>query len=96
MVAARVLPGYVARGHDRELGTAVAEAAGGRSGMLVLVGSSSTGKTRACWEAVQPLAGHGWTQWHPFDPTRAEAALADLERVVLRRPWQRETVSVAA
>ncbi|MER7773018.1 hypothetical protein [Kitasatospora sp. NPDC096140] len=75
------LPGYVPRAHDRELGTEVAEAAGGRSRMVVLVGSSSTGKTRACWEAVRPLAEDGWTLWHPFDPTRAEAALADLERV---------------
>ena len=49
--------------------------------MVVLVGSSSTGKTRACWEAVQPLADQGWRLWHPFDPTRAEAALADLVRV---------------
>ena len=53
----------------------------GRSRMAVLVGSSSTGKTRACWEAVQPLAEAGWRLWHPFDPTRAEAALADLARV---------------
>ncbi|MGW1768926.1 hypothetical protein ACWCQL_33395 [Streptomyces sp. NPDC002073] len=49
--------------------------------MLVLVGSSSTGKTRACWEAVRPLADQGWRLWHPFDPTRADAALADLEHV---------------
>jgi tetratricopeptide (TPR) repeat protein len=49
--------------------------------MLVLVGSSSTGKTRACWEAVQQLAGQGWRLWHPFDPTRAKAALEDLHRV---------------
>ncbi|MEV3989063.1 transcriptional regulator [Streptomyces sp. NPDC049837] len=49
--------------------------------MAVLVGSSSTGKTRACWEAVQPLATLGWGLWHPFDPTRAEAALADLTNV---------------
>ncbi|MFD8046487.1 hypothetical protein [Streptomyces sp. Tu102] len=53
----------------------------GRSQMLVLVGESSTGKTRACWEAVQPLAKQGWRLWHPFDPTRAEAALEDLHRV---------------
>ncbi|MFD5321415.1 tetratricopeptide repeat protein [Streptomyces sp. NPDC127098] len=49
--------------------------------MLVLVGSSSTGKTRACWEAVQPLADLGWRLWHPFDPTRADAALAGLHQV---------------
>ncbi|WP_367323626.1 hypothetical protein [Streptomyces sp. HUAS ZL42] len=49
--------------------------------MVILVGTSSTGKTRACWEAVQPLAPEGWLLWHPFDPTRVEAALSDLERV---------------
>ncbi|MEU9117274.1 hypothetical protein AB0D04_37385 [Streptomyces sp. NPDC048483] len=49
--------------------------------MAVLIGSFSTGKTKACWEAVQPLAEHGWRLRHLFDPTRAEAALADLRRV---------------
>ncbi|MFB6573001.1 hypothetical protein [Streptomyces noursei] len=52
--------------------------------MLVLVGTSSTGKTRACWEAVQPLAAQGWRLWHPFDPTRGEAALDELDRVAPR------------
>ncbi|MFF7127274.1 helix-turn-helix domain-containing protein [Streptomyces sp. NPDC008240] len=79
--AQRALPGYVCRAHDCVLADAVLDAAEGRSHMLVLVGSSSTGKTRACWEAVQPLASKGWRLWHPYDPTRAEAALADLERV---------------
>ncbi|MFD9061262.1 hypothetical protein ACFVZ3_07060 [Kitasatospora purpeofusca] len=78
---ARVLPGYVRRRHDEVAAEVVRDAAAGRSGLLVLVGSSSTGKTRACWEAVQPLAAEGWRLWHPFDPTRAEAALADLEHV---------------
>ncbi|MFC8408026.1 helix-turn-helix transcriptional regulator, partial [Streptomyces griseoincarnatus] len=77
----RVLPGYVKREHDRVLAEVVREAGQGRSGMLVLVGESSTGKTRACWEAVQPLAKMGWRLWHPFDPTRADAALEDLHRV---------------
>jgi hypothetical protein len=77
----RKLPGYVPREHDRVLAAAVQEATEGHSRMVVLVGSSSTGKTRACWEAVQPLAGTGWRLWHPFDPTRAEAALEDLGRV---------------
>ncbi|WP_328457720.1 tetratricopeptide repeat protein [Streptomyces sp. NBC_00386] len=76
-----LLPGYVLREHDRVLAEAVRDAAAGRSRMLVLVGSSSTGKTRACWEAVQPLAEQGWRLWHPFDPTRAQAALEDLHRV---------------
>lgn len=75
------LPAYVRRPHDEHLATVVEAADEGHSGMAVLVGSSSTGKTRACWEAVQPLAALGWRLWHPFDPTRAEAALADLHRV---------------
>ncbi|WP_405535330.1 hypothetical protein OG426_55335 (plasmid) [Streptomyces canus] len=63
------------------MAAAVQDVLKGSSRLVVLIGSSSTGKTRACWEAVQPLADHGWHLWHPFDPTRAEAALADLERV---------------
>ncbi|MET7312783.1 helix-turn-helix domain-containing protein [Streptomyces sp. NPDC005571] len=81
MPAVRALPGYVPREHDRVLDNAVRDAAAGRSRIVVLVGTSSTGKTRACWEAVQPLAAKGWRLWHPFDPTRAEAALEDLHRV---------------
>ncbi|MFE9007415.1 hypothetical protein ACFYOY_35745 [Streptomyces sp. NPDC007875] len=76
-----VLPGYVRRDHDQALAEAVCDVMEGRSRMVVLVGSSSTGKTRACWEAVQPLADQGWTLWHPYDPTRAEAALNELVRV---------------
>ena len=30
---------------------------------------------------MQTLASQGWRLWHPFDPTRAEAALEDLHRV---------------
>ncbi|WP_330334043.1 transcriptional regulator [Streptomyces sp. NBC_00536] len=78
------LAGYVRREHDAVLERAVRAAATGTSAMVVLVGSSSTGKTRACWEAVQALAPHGWRLWHPYDPTRAEAALADIERVAPR------------
>ncbi|MGW3917465.1 hypothetical protein ACWEBX_39240, partial [Streptomyces sp. NPDC005070] len=71
----RVLPRYVPRAHDRLLADAVREATGGRSRMLVLVGSSSTGKTRACWEAVQPLAQDGWRRRH-----RARRADRGLDR----------------
>ncbi|MFF3531288.1 helix-turn-helix domain-containing protein, partial [Streptomyces rubiginosohelvolus] len=80
-VGRRVLPGYVHREHDRLLAWAVRQAGQGSSRMMVLVGESSTGKTRACWEAVQPLAERGWRLWHPFDPTRAEAALEELHDV---------------
>ncbi|MFD7966716.1 helix-turn-helix domain-containing protein [Streptomyces zaomyceticus] len=77
----RALPGYVRRAHDQVLTDVVAAAVAGHSGIVVLEGTSSTGKTRACWEAVQPLAEKGWRLWHPFDPTPAQAALEDLHRV---------------
>ncbi|MFD5633655.1 hypothetical protein ACFWJM_05855 [Streptomyces sp. NPDC127077] len=79
--ARRLLPGYVRRAHDGLLAAAVHDALEGLSRMVVLVGSSSTGKTRACWEAVQPLAGEGWRLWHPYDPSRADAALEELHTV---------------
>ncbi|WP_369263530.1 helix-turn-helix domain-containing protein [Streptomyces sp. R35] len=75
------LPAYVRREHDSILMDAVEHAGNGQSQLLILVGTSSTGKTRSCWEAVQPLADQGWRLWHPFDPTRADAALDDLHRL---------------
>ena len=56
------LPAYVPREHDAVLAQVVRAAAEGRSGIAVLVGGSSTGKTRACWEALRLLrdrAGRG-------------------------------------
>ncbi|MGW4543589.1 hypothetical protein ACWEOP_37715 [Streptomyces chartreusis] len=79
--AGPVLPGYVARPHDQALARAVQDVLAGDSRIVVVVGASSTGKTRACWEAVQPLAEHGWRLWHPFAPTRWEAALDGILRV---------------
>jgi tetratricopeptide (TPR) repeat protein len=83
------LPVYVERDHDVVLRQAVERAAGGHSGIRVLVGGSSTGKTRACWESIHarertatpvPLLD-GWRLWHPIDPGRPEAALAELPRI---------------
>ena len=58
----------------------VRAAAEGRSGIAVLVGGSSTGKTRACWEALQLLRDRPekWRLWHPIDPSRPDAALREL------------------
>ncbi|MFF7872405.1 tetratricopeptide repeat protein [Streptomyces qaidamensis] len=72
-----VLPHYVERAHDRRLADVVGRAAAGQSAIAVLVGGSSTGKTRACWEAVKQLPA-GWLLWHPIAPGRPEAALASL------------------
>ncbi|WP_433359008.1 hypothetical protein [Streptosporangium sp. CA-115845] len=75
------LPAYIPRAHDAALAAAVAEVqAGRRSRMVVLVGGSSTGKTRACWEAVRRLGGP-WRLWHPINPEWAQATLAGLEAV---------------
>ena len=78
-----LLPAYVPRAHDAELARAVASAAQGSSGIAVLVGGSSTGKTRACWEALGPLRDRpeDWRLWHPIDPTRPEAALRELPSI---------------
>ena len=75
-----VLPPYVPREHDQVLGQVVRAAAEGHSGIAVLVGGSSAGKTRACWEALALLRDQDppWRLWHPIDPSRPDAALAEL------------------
>jgi hypothetical protein len=87
------LPVYVRRAHDERLAEVVAQAAEGGSAMAVLVAGSSAGKTRACWEALEPLRRAGaWRLWHPFDPTRLQAALEALDRVGPRTVvWLNET-----
>ena len=78
-----VLPVYVSREHDTELGQVVQAATEGHSGIAVLVGGSSTGKTRACWEALARLRDQDppWRLWHPIDPSRPDAALRELPRI---------------
>ena len=80
------LPAYVPREHDTELGRVVRAAAEGSSGIAVLVGGSSTGKTRACWEVLQLLRDRPrqWRLWHPIDPSRPDAALRELPAIRLR------------
>ncbi|MFE5899990.1 hypothetical protein ACFQ67_21670 [Streptomyces sp. NPDC056488] len=75
-----LLPAYVERAHDVRLRELVSEALLGHSQLAVLVGESSSGKTRACWEAVQQLPDE-WRLWHPIDPTRPEALLSTLAMV---------------
>ncbi|MEV6824778.1 hypothetical protein [Amycolatopsis sp. NPDC051102] len=87
------LPRYVRRAHDDRLEQVVARAADGESAMAVLVAGSSAGKTRACWEALEQLRADGrWRLWHPYDPTRPEAALEALDLVGPRTVvWLNET-----
>jgi hypothetical protein len=77
------LPRYLPRDHDAQLRRIAEGAAGGASGIAVMVGGSSTGKTRAAWEALDCLRGREprWQLWHPIDPARPDAALAGLSSV---------------
>ncbi|MEU6071253.1 hypothetical protein ABZ864_44155 [Streptomyces sp. NPDC047082] len=74
------LPAYVTREFDTRLGSVVAAAADGQSGIAILVGGSSTGKTRACWEAVKNLPD-GWRLWHPIEPDQPTAVISNLDLV---------------
>ncbi|MFG2281626.1 hypothetical protein ACGFNQ_23395 [Streptomyces asoensis] len=78
-----ILPTYVPRVHDRELAESVASAVAGLHVCVMLVGGSSTGKTRACWEAVTALPSN-WRLWHPIDPGRPEALLEELPSLAPR------------
>lgn len=76
-----VLPEYVPREHDADLAEVVTAAAAGTSGIATLVGGSSTGKTRACWQALERLCKlqPQWRLWHPIDPMGAMAGLPSIE-----------------
>ncbi|MFF0250796.1 P-loop NTPase [Streptosporangium sandarakinum] len=74
------LPAYIPRAHDETLAEVVREVRAGASRLVVLVGGSSTGKTRALWEAVKSLP-EPWRLWHPIDPGRPAAVLAELPQV---------------
>src|ERR1700743_610914 len=77
------LPAYLPREHDVVLERVAEAAVQGASGIAVLVGGASTGKTRPCWEALALLRGgpKPWRLWHPIDPTRPEAALRELPSI---------------
>lgn len=76
---------YVQRAHDDRLRD-VTYAARHESQLLVLVGGSANGKTRACYEALR-LLPRDWRLWHPLTPTRPKALLAGLRgEIGLIRP----------
>ena len=77
------LPRYVPRDHDARLRQVAGEAASGVRRLVVVVGGSSTGKTRACWEMLASLPGRvpQWLLWHPIYPTGPGAVLAGLGQV---------------
>ncbi|MFI1488069.1 hypothetical protein [Streptomyces sp. NPDC020747] len=75
-----VLPVYVERQHDALLREAVLGAVDGRSALVTLIGGSSTGKTRACWEVLRLLPDK-WRLRHPIAPSHTDAVLAELPEV---------------
>lgn len=75
-----VLPVYVKRDHDELLREAVLGAVDGRSALVTLIGGSSTGKTRGCWEVLRLLPDE-WRLWHPIAPSHTDAVLAELPEV---------------
>ncbi|MGW4699731.1 tetratricopeptide repeat protein [Streptomyces sp. NPDC004285] len=71
------LPVYIRREHDELLRLKVELALAGNSAKAMLSGESSTGKTRACWEAVQTLPD----SWRLWAPVSADQALEELPLV---------------
>ena len=80
---APLLPPYISREHDARLSESVQAAVDARSTIAMLVGGSSTGKTRACWEAVRTLP-RGWRLWHPIAPNGPQSLLEGIARVGAR------------
>jgi tetratricopeptide (TPR) repeat protein len=71
------LPVYVPRQHDGDLEKVVDRALAGESGLAVLLGNSSTGKTRSAWEQVQRLPEQ-WRLWQPASPHELLAKLPEI------------------
>ncbi|MFD9907351.1 hypothetical protein [Streptomyces sp. NPDC059063] len=83
-----LLPLYARRRHDRWLSGVVDGVTGQGAGeptsaLAVLVGESSTGKTRACWETLG-LLPPDWRLVYPLVPSPAEALLAALDGIAPR------------
>ncbi|WP_182906835.1 hypothetical protein [Microbispora sp. H13382] len=74
------LPAYIPRSHDETLAQVIRDVRAGASRLVVLVGDSATGKTRALWEAVRTLP-EPWRLWHPIEPSRPAAVLTELRSI---------------
>ncbi|MEV7711218.1 hypothetical protein [Streptomyces sp. NPDC088270] len=74
------LPYFVKRAQDQWLAGFADGTERGRSAMATLVGSSGCGKSRSLQEFLRRLPT-GWRLWHPYDPTRPQAALEHMAQV---------------
>jgi TPR repeat protein len=77
------LPSYVCRSHDRELRGLLSGV--DKNTMVVLVGGSCTGKTRACYEAVRKCLPD-WPMFRPFNAPELERLLSG------QRPGERAVI----
>ncbi|SOD90340.1 SAV_2336 N-terminal domain-related protein [Streptomyces sp. Ag109_G2-15] len=68
-------PPYVERDYDAELRAAMREAADGTGGLVMLVGSRGSGKSRSCFEALSFLPSD-WRVWQPSSSEDLEAGLS--------------------
>ncbi|MDH6116832.1 hypothetical protein P3T41_001139 [Kitasatospora sp. GAS204B] len=69
------LPEYLERAHDQIIANALAE---DLPRLIVIVGGSSTGKTRAAYEAIRKLP-QDWYLHHPISPNKPEALIKCLQ-----------------
>ncbi|MFF2308185.1 hypothetical protein ACFVVP_37485 [Streptomyces sp. NPDC058128] len=83
------LPLYVERPHDALVRQYVDRAVQGSSQLLVLVGDSSTGKTRALWESVRRLPAD-WSVWRPSGAAELLSALTGTEPLSQTVLWLNE------
>ncbi|MEU8233410.1 hypothetical protein AB0C12_27840 [Actinoplanes sp. NPDC048967] len=72
-----LLPRYVERPFDHDVRESLRRCRA-RGGVIMLIGESSTGKTRACWEAMRAVLPD-WRVWHPLAPERPEALVSAIE-----------------
>ncbi|MEU2502895.1 hypothetical protein [Streptomyces sp. NRRL S-1314] len=82
------LPKYVEREHDQRLRKEIALAQQ-RSRLMVLVGGSSTGKTRALWQAIKQLP-NGWRVWRPADRSALLSGLQQSQSLSRTVVWLNE------
>lgn len=77
-------PPYISRDFDKALARRLVQAQRNRFGSVLLVGSSCTGKTRSCLEAIRSDAFAGWDVLVPHGTRAARTALSGTAS--LRRP----------
>ena len=76
---------------DDRLAAVVQAAVRGQSRLAVLVGGSSTGKTRACWEALRWLPT-GWRVWQPRNARQLLSGLPASDQYTSSGPGARTII----